>query len=240
MELDKIYLGDCWEHIADIEDGSVDLVLLDPNYDDWDMWCEKGLICEAVRVLKPTGNIIMFTKQPFDFNLRNEVNYMFRREFCWTFCNGGAWVSKQMPLVSFQKIYWCTPTKQFYFNPRTGLQYSENTKDFKRSNKVFGGYKAEGKEFKKDDGGIWMRDHYHYNKPQCGKIPAKPEELVKTFVHCMCPENGVVLDPFMGSGTTAIACIREHRHFIGFELNEEYHRKACQRVKNEQSQLTLF
>ena len=44
----------------------------------------------------------------------------------------------------------------------------------------------------------------------------------------------------MGIGTTAIAAIREKRNFIGFEINEEYYKKACERIKLEQAQLTLF
>ena len=50
----------------------------------------------------------------------------------------------------------------------------------------------------------------------------------------------VVFDPFMGSGTTAIACIKEKRKFIGFELNKEYYDKACNRIKMELAQPTLF
>ena len=42
------------------------------------------------------------------------------------------------------------------------------------------------------------------------------------------------------NSTTAIACIKEKRHFIGFELNKEYYEKACKRIQAEQSQLTLF
>ena len=49
-----------------------------------------------------------------------------------------------------------------------------------------------------------------------------------------------IIDPFMGSGTTAIACIKERRHFIGFELNAEYYAKSIERIKAEQAQLTLF
>ena len=52
--------------------------------------------------------------------------------------------------------------------------------------------------------------------------------------------NDVILDPFMGSGTTAVAAIKENRHFIGMELNKEYYDKACKRIKLEQAQLTLF
>ena len=44
----------------------------------------------------------------------------------------------------------------------------------------------------------------------------------------------------MGSGTTAIACIKERRHFIGFELSKEYYDIACRRIALEQSQPTLF
>lgn len=49
----------------------------------------------------------------------------------------------------------------------------------------------------------------------------------------------IILDPFMGSGTTALACIKEHRHFIGFELNKDYYDMACERIKIEKQQLTL-
>ena len=51
--------------------------------------------------------------------------------------------------------------------------------------------------------------------------------------------GGVILDNCIGSGTTAIACIKEHRHYIGFELNKEYYDKACQRIEEERKQLTL-
>lgn len=53
-------------------------------------------------------------------------------------------------------------------------------------------------------------------------------------------EGDIVLDPFMGSGTTAIAAIREKRNFIGFELNNEYYDKACKRIRLEMAQQTLF
>ena len=52
--------------------------------------------------------------------------------------------------------------------------------------------------------------------------------------------GGCVLDNCMGSGTTAIACIREKRNFIGFELNKEYYDKACKRIQLEMAQPSLF
>lgn len=232
MEINKIHHCDCFEGLSEIEDDTVDLVILDPPYDEWDSFLENGIICESVRILKPTGNLICFTKQPFDFNLRNDIEHIFRREIVWTFTNGGAWVSRRMPLVSFQKIYWCTPTKDFYFNERTGVNYNTRTADFKRSKKVFGEYEAEGRKFVKSEKGIWLRDHLHFNKPQNGKIPAKPQELIRILVNCFCPPDGVVVDPFMGSGTTAIVCMETERKFVGFEINKEYCDKANARMSN--------
>ena len=60
------------------------------------------------------------------------------------------------------------------------------------------------------------------------------------IVNASTKEGDTVLDPFMGSGTTAIAAIREKRKFIGFELNKEYYDKACKRIQLEMAQPSLF
>lgn len=220
MQNFKLIHGDALELFNEIEDHSIDLVILDPNYQDQDILCEQGLICQAVRVTKLTGNIICFTKQPFDFELRNEVKHIFRRKIIWSFSNGGAWVSNKMPLVSFQKIFWLTLTKDFFIDVRTGLNYKDSTKSMKRKNKVFEGYNEEGKEFIKSNEGTWIRDHYHINKPHTGKIPSKPFELIEIFIKCFCPENGIVLDPFFGSGITQKVCKKLNRNLISFEIDK--------------------
>lgn len=56
----------------------------------------------------------------------------------------------------------------------------------------------------------------------------KPLEIIERMVLASCPPGGVILDPFMGSGTTAIAAKRCGRNFVGFELNPEY----CQIIDN--------
>ena len=66
-----------------------------------------------------------------------------------------------------------------------------------------------------------------------------PVEVMRRVVGCL-PEEYVIVDPFMGSGTTALACIKMKRHFIGFELNEKYFTIANRSIKAEQAQLTLF
>ncbi|MCM8759306.1 MAG: site-specific DNA-methyltransferase [Candidatus Omnitrophica bacterium] len=60
-----------------------------------------------------------------------------------------------------------------------------------------------------------------------------PDKLPFDLIQCFCPEDGIVLDPFMGSGTTAIAAIRLRRKFIGFEISAEYCQLANTRVEKE-------
>ena len=233
METNKIYNIDAFDLLFDLDDDSVDLVILDPNYQDWDDLCENGLIVQAVRVLKQTGNILCFTKQPFDYELRNEIHHIFRREIVWTFTNGGAWVSNRMPLVSHQKIYHCVvDQRESYFYERTGIEYSEKTKDFKRSNKVFDGYEEDGRQFEKSNDGVWLRDHLHFNKPHTGKIPSKPKELYDVLIKCYCPKGGLVLEPFSGSGNFAISCINQSKQYIGSEIDNNVYEYSINNIKN--------
>ena len=80
-----------------------------------------------------------------------------------------------------------------------------------------------------------------YAKDTDGFHPTqKPVALIADLIRTYSNEGDTILDNCMGSGTTAVACIKEKRHFIGFELNKQYYDKACQRIDAEQRQLTLF
>ena len=61
----------------------------------------------------------------------------------------------------------------------------------------------------------------------------KPVELIRYLIRTYSNEGDTILDNCMGSGTTAIACIREKRNFIGFELNPEYYEACRKRILNE-------
>lgn len=212
---------DAMQYLESFNDDTFDLIILDPDYQEWKRFIERGIIDLAIKKIKPSGNIICFTKQPFDYDLRIAVNPYFRREITWTFENGGAWCSPKMPLVSTQKIYWLIKTKTFYFNPRTGIAYNDKTKDFKRNKKVFGDYEAEGRDFQKSKDGIWIRDHLHYNKPQSGKIPAKPADLIRILVRCFSPDGGFVCDPFAGSGIISVVADEMGREAYTCDINED-------------------
>lgn len=216
---EHIIAADARQFVKELQPSTIDLAILDPNYNDWDDLCASGFMNDVYASMKPTGNVICFTKQPFDYNLRQYVNPLFRREIIWSFSNGGAWVSPKMPLVSFQKVFWLAMSDDFYFNPRTGLEYASSTQSMKRATKVFGDYCEEGKDFVKSEDGTWLRDHYHYNKPMSARIFSKPIELIQTFITCFSPPGATVLDPFFGSGVVGDACINLGRHIVGCELD---------------------
>ena len=67
-----------------------------------------------------------------------------------------------------------------------------------------------------------------------------PLALPRKIVHLFTMEGQTILDPFMGSGTTAIACIKERRHFIGFEISKDYFNLANRNIDRHQRQLTLW
>lgn len=61
----------------------------------------------------------------------------------------------------------------------------------------------------------------------------KPLELIERFVRVSSQENDIILDPFLGSGTTAVACLRNNRRYIGFETEQKYCDIAEDRIRSE-------
>ena len=67
----------------------------------------------------------------------------------------------------------------------------------------------------------------------------KPKELIHKLIEKGCPENGIVLDPFVGSGTTLIACEDMGFDYVGYEIDKDYYRDATKRLDNYRKQLKL-
>jgi site-specific DNA-methyltransferase (adenine-specific) len=68
----------------------------------------------------------------------------------------------------------------------------------------------------------------------------KPIDLMAYLCRLITPPSGTILDPFMGSGSTGVAAIREGFKFIGIELNPEYAEIARKRIENELNKAPLF
>lgn len=68
----------------------------------------------------------------------------------------------------------------------------------------------------------------------------KPLQLMEYLIKASSNENDLILDPFMGSGSTGVACLNTNRNFIGIELNEEYFNIAKNRIEEVQNDVKLF
>lgn len=77
---------------------------------------------------------------------------------------------------------------------------------------------------------VWNDINFYREKDRIHPTQ-KPLELIRRLVLASSRPGDLVLDPFMGSGSTAVVCKQSGRAFVGFEVDPEYHRKAQQRVR---------
>ena len=153
--------------------------------------------------------------------------------------------------VDYEHVYFFSKEKYYYFKTqyepmdykeieyrkklRSNKQYDSKepyNKNFPYTGIKFGGNKAEGYGNPTYSGNDWKPSELGRIKRSVWLIPPKPfpdahfavfpEELVKQCLIPGCPDNGNVLDPFMGSGTTAIVALQNNRNFIGIEINQAY------------------
>ena len=68
----------------------------------------------------------------------------------------------------------------------------------------------------------------------------KPVDLMKILIENSSNENDIVLDPFFGTGSTLIACVNTHRHYIGYEIDDNYFDIACKRLDEVEDAIPLF
>ena len=89
-------------------------------------------------------------------------------------------------------------------------------------------------------GGAYLPGCYRINAPKDREhITQKPDELMAKLVQIV-PPGAVVLDPFMGSGTTGVACVLQGRRFVGIEMSRQYFDIACRRIEQAYAQTRLF
>jgi len=208
--------------------GKVDLVVLDPPYEDWGKWLANPAFWAYIfKACSPQANIICFSKQPFSQDVWRSMPDI-RWRLVWTFTNGGAWVSRRLPLVSFQDITVYTPfAGRAIFNERTGGAYADGTKAMKRKTKKWEGYHKEGRQFTPSEEGTWLRDVIQVNKPARASIGAKPIALMELLLKAYSNAGSLVLDPFAGRATTLLAAARLGRGAIGFEVDQKVYDIGC-------------
>lgn len=221
----KLIHGDCLEKMKNIQDKSIDLVLTDPPYMisretnfskgggneakygslsmDFGEW-DKGeaidmeaFFKEAYRLLKKGGTIIMF----YDIFKMESIR------------NIAESVGFKQPRIGF----W-NKTNAVPVNAR--INYLSNAREYficfcKGKKGVFHSYYDKGTY---DYPIVSGKERIHPTQ--------KPVALMRDLLLTHSNEGDVILDPFMGSGTTGVACVNTNREFIGIELNEEYFKIA--------------
>lgn len=224
---------DVMELLKGVEDETVDLIVLDPYYNDWDKMLKRGILEECFRCLKSSGNLLCFTQQPFDYELRKTGEKNFRREIIWNYAKRPKWVSKNLPLVYHHKILWFVKSKkEHYFDCRSGMDYSEKTQFGNKGYMVFEGYKEKLSTYSKHPEGVWLPDVLTFDKPHKTTYQGqKPQELMEVLLKCFSPEAGVVIDPFIGYGTTFYAAQNSSRKILGGDINDCHFKEMLSKAK---------
>ena len=246
MELNKIYNEDCLETMKRIPDGSIDLLLQDTPFgctqNEWDIKPDfKVIWSEWDRITKQNGVMLFFATQPFASELiYSNMNY-FRYDLIWYKALGSGFLNaNKMPMRNHESIlvfYRELPT----YNPimtigklrDKGNKGSRMTTNYGKFNPTVS---RNDTYFPQS-----VLDFTNGDRTSESDHPTqKPVDLFRYLIKTYSNEGDTVFDGYMGSGTTAIACIIENRNFIGSEMNEKYFKAAEKRIKINLMQQKLF
>lgn len=252
---DTIVCGDCLDVMAQLPDGCVDLVFLDPpfnkgkdygNYDDrrddyWE-WVELWFIL-VTRILKTDSSLYFMHITDGLWNVLALVNQMgFELQNVIPWKNTASVHTKRKFIRSYQPIVFAT-RGNYYFNtyfetnPRAIKSWSNERRQRQRGqlldiwddiSRVYAGSVVHKEAILEP--GTKRKAH----------LCQAPIKLLRRVIGFSCPLEGVVFDPFMGSGTTAVAAKRLGRHWFGCDINPDYVEMACQRVAQAMSPLFVM
>lgn len=175
------------------------------------------------------------------FALRSDGWYL-RQDIIWHKPNPMPESVKDRCTKSHEYIFLLSKKAQYYFDsdaikeaakPDNSIRDRDNTKLNNTPGRThMDGLKTNHYE-KKNKRDVWSVATQPVKEAHFATFP---EKLIEPCIIAGCPTNGVVLDPFCGSGTTGIVCVKNKRDFIGIELNPDYAKMSIRRIKKEQSQ----
>lgn len=196
---------------------------------------------------KKTGGLVPEGTKPKDlvgipwmlaFALRADGWYL-RQDIIWAKPNPMPESVKDRCTKSHEYVFLLSKSPKYYFDSEAMKEdgvIPAGTKGAKGSVERQGikGVNARPPVYKIYDGKRNKRDVWFVKtKPFAGAhFAVMPEELVEPCILAGCPEGGVVLDPFTGSGTVGVVSLRHNRNFTGIEINPEYAEIANKRIEN--------
>ena len=245
VSLDRIYTHSSSD-MSELPDNSVHLMVTSPPYNvgkeyDEDLTAQeyfdllRSVWTEVYRVLVPGGracvNIANIGRKPYMplnsviTSQMSEIGYLMRGEVIWdksasagTSCAWGSWKSASNPVLRDTHEYILIFSKDQYNRSAKNRQSTISKDDFLELTKSIWTFPAESAR--------------RVNHPA-----PFPIELPRRLIQLYTFSDDVVLDPFIGSGTTAIASIQSGRHYIGYDTSEEYVQIAENRVADERESL---
>lgn len=252
IELNKIYNEDCIEGMKKIENQSVDLILTDLPYgtsaSSWDKKIPMDKLWEQYeRIIKPNRAIVLFSQQPFTSLLITSNLKLWKYNWIWEKDNATNFLNSHYQPMKITEDICVFGTGATSFSKNEHLIYNPQFEEGKPYIVVSGQQKensavSRGIEGRKKIGGNltvneglrYPKNLIKFNRDKDKSHPTqKPVALLEYLIKTYSNENDIVLDSCIGSGTTAVAAIRTHRNFIGFELDTKYFNKSVKRVEEE-------
>jgi site-specific DNA-methyltransferase (adenine-specific) len=209
-------LGDCLEIMPDFPDKSVDAIITDPPYGinyqpEWKKW--NGDSSDFSRII---NDDMPFDPSPF---LKFPTVVLFGANYYSDRLPVGGWVCWDKRLDEKKDRMIGSPFELAWY-------VSKNST-------------AKCKMIRVLHGGVINADSKNGNNEKRWHPTQKPVAVMKRIILEFTRPDDTILDPFMGSGTTGVACVQTGRNFIGIEISAEYMEIARRRIEAAQQQLTL-
>lgn len=247
--VNQVYNQNAIEGMRLLPDESIDLIVADPPYNlgkdygndsdkqesnEFLRWNELWLNL-AISKLKPNGSLYIFATWRYspEIFVFLKSKMIMLNEIIWDRRVPSMGGSTRRYSSVHDTIGFFAKSKEHYFDlDSIRIPYDEETKKA-RSRSIFVGKKWLEMGYNPKD--LWSVSRLHRIHAEREDHPTqKPLEIVERMVRASCPENGIVLDPFAGTGTTAIACLRNNRKYITYELNPDYYQMILTRINRNQ------
>lgn len=222
MDLDYIEEGDCLELIKQIPDKSIDLVVTDPPYE----YVSGGGAGAFGADKRSYHHEILPISEGFNIRCLDECCRVLKVINIYVWCSK-AQVRKlldyfedkgcSIDILTWHKTNPIPTCNNTYLSDTEYLIFARE-----KGVKVYGSYATKKKYYVTATN---KADKDLYKHPTI-----KPIDIIQNIIINSSVEGAIVLDPFLGSGTTAVAAVNTNRHYIGFELNPVYYDTACKRL----------
>lgn len=209
LELNKIYCGDCLEVMKQLQDKCVDLVLTDPPYGTkTDQRGDSFMVGEF-------SNVLPLVLPQIHRVLKSDGAF-----YCFT-----SWTQMPEWLLRFQQ-YFKLQNILVWDKQRHSGCYSPSSWQFTWEG-IYFGIKGKRKIRK------YQRDVLISEEKGKRVVMQKPVDILEKIILASTDEGDTVLDPFIGSGSVALACQKTNRNFIGIEISPEYCKIAEKRLRQK-------